>query len=85
MVIDPSRGESGNSHVLRAVYHLTEKESAVAEALVRGWTLDEYCGHSHVSKHTARSQLKAVYRKTNTSSQVGLVALLSKLLISFGS
>jgi DNA-binding NarL/FixJ family response regulator len=85
MVIDPSRGDSGNSHVLRAVYHLTEKESAVAEALVRGWTLDEYCERSHVSKHTARSQLKAVYRKTNTSSQVGLVALLSNLLVSFGS
>ncbi len=48
---------------------LTSAEARTAAAIARGMSPAEMARAFHVSVHTARSQLKSVFRKTGTSSQ----------------
>jgi DNA-binding CsgD family transcriptional regulator len=64
------RGEA-----LRALYSLTHAEIELVELLCDGLSLEEAALHRDVTMNTARSQLKQIFAKTNTSRQGELVRL----------
>ncbi|ESQ74050.1 hypothetical protein [Asticcacaulis sp. AC402] len=64
---------------LAELYGLTAAETALAEALLRGETIDTFADSRNVRMTTVRSQLSSVMRKTDTERQSQLVALLSRL------
>ena len=64
-------------------FHLTASETRLAICLASGQSLREAARHLGVSYETVRTQLKAIFAKTNTRRQVELVLLLNKLRSSF--
>lgn len=75
-VTDPGRQPVAASEVLRQLYGLTRREAALAALLVRVVDLREAAEQLGVSMHTARTQLRFIFRKTDTCRQSELVALL---------
>ena len=65
--------------LLSRIFGLTPAESRLAAALSDGSTLVQAAKALNISWETARTQLKAVFAKTNTHRQSELVALLSRL------
>jgi len=68
---------------LTEIYGLTEKEIQITEQLVRGLSVKDISEESMVSQHTVRSQVKAIFRKTETSRQAELVSLVFNGMGSF--
>jgi DNA-binding CsgD family transcriptional regulator len=64
---------------LRAAFGLTAAEAKLASRLARAESLEDAAAALAIGKETARSQLKAVFAKTDTSRQSELVALLGRL------
>lgn len=65
--------------VLRELYGLTASEVRLATVLTAGIGLPEACARLGIRHETARSQLKAIFNKTETGSQASLAHLLSEL------
>jgi DNA-binding CsgD family transcriptional regulator len=63
------------SETLRSLYSLTNAEIELVELLCDGCSLEESAEHRGVTMNTARSQLKQIFVKTNTSRQSELVRL----------
>ena len=63
------------SEALRSLYALTSAEIELVELLCDGCSLEEAAEHRGVTMNTARSQLKQIFFKTNTSRQSELVRL----------
>ena len=63
------------SETLRALYSLTHAEIELVELLCDGLSLEEAAHRREVTMNTARSQLKQIFAKTNTSRQGELVRL----------
>ncbi|NJN47274.1 MAG: helix-turn-helix transcriptional regulator [Candidatus Competibacteraceae bacterium] len=57
------------------MFGLTPAESRLTESLVRGCDLTQTQADLHISENTARTHLKSVFRKTDTSNQAELVKL----------
>ena len=68
-----------NASLLSKIFGLTFAEAKLAAALADGTSLEEAAEELHISRETARSQLKIVFGKTDTHRQSQLVALLSRL------
>jgi DNA-binding CsgD family transcriptional regulator len=64
---------------LCAAFGLTAAEARLATRLASGLGIDAAAAPLGVSRETARTQLKAVFAKTNTSRQAELAALLARL------
>lgn len=61
------------------ILNITEAESELSLALYKGQTLHKYAMARKLSIHTVRGQIKSVFRKTDTRSQSGLVALIGQI------
>lgn len=61
--------------VLHSLYGLTHAEAELVELLCDGYSLEEAAEYRGVTMNTARSQLKQIFAKTNTSRQSELVRL----------
>ncbi len=63
------------SHSLRPFAELTDRESAILRELMAGKTSAEISESAYVAISTVRSQVKAILRKLDVSSQLQAVAL----------
>ncbi|MET9243325.1 helix-turn-helix transcriptional regulator [Nonomuraea sp. NPDC003709] len=57
-------------------YSLTPREREVAECVARGHSTSELAARLHLSPHTVRDHLKAIFAKVDASSRGELVARL---------
>src|SRR5215472_9219910 len=64
--------------LLQESFHLTPAETRLARIIARGEPLDRAAQTLGVKLPTARTQLAAIFAKTNTRRQPQLVALLSR-------
>lgn len=80
MVRDRPRTPGVARQLLKAAYGLTEAESAVALLLSGGLSTEAISEQRQVSNGTTRMQLKSLFAKTGTHSQVELLAQLRPLL-----
>ena len=64
-----------NEDALSKIFNLTDAESRLAKRLATGLSVEEVADRYFLSKHTLRSQLKAIFQKTNTARQADLVRL----------
>ena len=64
---------------LRALFDLTHAEAKLAQYLSRGDSLEEVAEKLSIKMTTARTQLAAVFAKTETRRQAKLVAVLSRV------
>lgn len=76
---DLAMTESGDDRLLTALFGLTRAEVRVARALLAGERPKAIARRLAVSEETVRTQLKAVYAKTETRGIASLVVLLSRL------
>ena len=65
--------------LLAGALGLTSAEARLASLLASGTSLEDAAAELHISRETARSQLKVVFAKTGTHRQSELVALLARL------
>jgi len=73
---DPLRSHPMSPDTLIETYGLTAAEAWVAISVANGLSMEELAEQSGTSINTARSQLRSIFRKTNTSRQAELVKLL---------
>ena len=71
--------------LLRKQSGLTAAELKVALALFEGQSLSDYAQSAGLSTGTARQQIKSVYRKTGTSRQNELSAVMRRLIDSISN
>ncbi len=81
---DPERQPKPSTAVLRQLYDLTESEARLVQALSQGQRLEDAADEMGITVSSARTYLKRVFRKTDTSRQAELVQLVltSPVLIS---
>lgn len=79
IIHDPARVRPPATATLREAFGLTAAESLLALALLGGETVAEYASRRGVGQPTVRTQLAAVFTKTGTTRQAGLVRLLASL------
>jgi len=65
--------------LLGKLYDFSAAELRVASSLLAGKSPEEYAEEANVTMNTVRSQLKSMFRKTNTRRQAELVAVLSRV------
>jgi DNA-binding CsgD family transcriptional regulator len=73
------------TQILKTLFELTAAETRLAERLADGTPLKEAADHLGITVSTARTQLKNVFQKTNTSRQAELVRLLLMLPVDLGA
>lgn len=67
------------AHRLESQWRFTHAEAHLAQWLMQGLSLDEAADRIGVSKNTVRTQLRALFNKTETRRQAELVRLLLQL------
>jgi len=73
---DPTREQTTSHTTIIELFNLSNAESALAILLAKGLTLAEASDELHISQHTARAQLKAIFSKTQVSRQAELIRLI---------
>jgi len=77
-VTDPDRRRLVRAEVLTQGYGLTRKEAKLAVALAQGHTLEQAAVMLEIRYETARTHLRRVLSKTQTSRQAELIELLTR-------
>jgi len=72
----PATATATAALTLRQRFDLTPSEAAVAQALAAGGSLAQIAQSHHISVNTVKTHIHHIYRKTATSRQAELVALL---------
>lgn len=80
VVRPPGRSGADVARRLQTAFHFTPAEASLAAALAAGASLADYAQQRNVALSTVRSQLKALYDKTDTRRQGELVARLRSSL-----
>ncbi|MZR31287.1 hypothetical protein [Sneathiella litorea] len=75
-VSDPSEPVELSVETICKLYNLTPAEGRLALGLTNGYKLDDLAAEWGVSMHTVRSQLRQIFRKTDTSRQSEVVKLI---------
>jgi DNA-binding CsgD family transcriptional regulator len=83
-ISDPDQHSEASEQMLIQLFGLTRAEAALATQLSRGLPLQEAAVALHISLHTARTQLKAIFAKTGVSRQAELIRLLVKSVATLG-
>ncbi|MEZ3160438.1 LuxR C-terminal-related transcriptional regulator [Microbacterium sp. BWT-B31] len=73
VVIEPAKSAQIAPIIVEA-YSLTPREREITQALARGLTNNEIAGQLHLSAHTVRDHLKAIFSKVGVGSRGELVA-----------
>jgi DNA-binding CsgD family transcriptional regulator len=76
----PGRSGTDVARRLQTTFRLTPSEAALGAALAVGASLADFAQQRSVAMSTVRSQLKALYEKTDTNRQGELVARLRESL-----
>jgi DNA-binding CsgD family transcriptional regulator len=79
MIVDPETQAAFRGQTLRALYGLTPAETRLAQRLAAGDELKAAAAQLGIGYGTARAQLAAIFRKTETKRQGELVRLLCTL------
>jgi DNA-binding CsgD family transcriptional regulator/PAS domain-containing protein len=79
LITDPGKQRPVAAELLKRTYGLTTKEASLAMALTRGQSLDEAAEHLQMRYETARTHLRRILSKTETSRQTELVLLLERM------
>jgi DNA-binding CsgD family transcriptional regulator len=79
LITDPERQRPVAADSLRHTYGLTPREAVLAIALGQGQTLDEAAEQLQMRYETARTHLRRILSKTETSRQTELALLLERL------
>jgi DNA-binding CsgD family transcriptional regulator len=74
-ITDPERPPDSPLETLARLYGLTPAESRLLHKLMIGCTLEEAACQLQISVKTARSQMKRVFLKTDTSRQSEVLRL----------
>lgn len=77
IVFPLGRRRVASAQQLMSMFGLSPAEARLARALCHGETLEEYAEAQSVKLPTVKSQLRAVFAKTQTDRQVALVNLIS--------
>jgi len=75
-ITDPEKNHDLDIQTIRELFGLTKAEARLAIALSEGKSLAEYGSEANITTSTARSTLKVVFKKTQTSRQAELVKLI---------
>lgn len=79
IIIDPERKPPADAEILRQVYSLTRREAMLAAKLGDGLTLADAAEQLGMRYETARTHLRRILSKTETSRQSELVLLIGRL------
>ncbi|WP_171898235.1 helix-turn-helix transcriptional regulator [Rhizobium leguminosarum] len=80
ILVDPDENQRPDDmRVARALFGLTRTEAKIASLLATGKELSHVADICKVTYETARTHLRAIFTKTDTSKQGQLIALLNKL------
>ena len=78
LVMESSKNVS-TLQFIGTLYNLSPAELRVVSSLLEGKSPEQYAQLTGVSMNTVRTQLKNVFKKTNTHRQSELIAMLSKI------
>jgi DNA-binding CsgD family transcriptional regulator len=78
IVLDPENPRPAAVNLLKRVYGLTDREAALASVLSTGVSVEEAADTLGMAYETARSHLRRIFAKTDTSRQPELMLLLSR-------
>jgi DNA-binding CsgD family transcriptional regulator len=73
---DNAAQPAARTELLKSLFELTPAEARLAEQLASGPSLSDAADNLGITIGTARTQLKSVFLKTDTSRQAELVRLL---------
>jgi DNA-binding CsgD family transcriptional regulator len=79
VIVDPEQHRYAPSSGLRHAYGLTAKEAALAMALADGSTLEQAASQLGIRYETARTHMRRIFSKTQTSRQAQLVLLVNRI------
>jgi DNA-binding CsgD family transcriptional regulator/PAS domain-containing protein len=79
LMIDPESRRAAAPEVLAGLYGLTRREALLTSRLSCGTTLEGAAEELGMTYETARSHLRHIFEKTDTSRQTELILLLARL------
>jgi DNA-binding CsgD family transcriptional regulator/PAS domain-containing protein len=79
LITDPAKHRPVAAELLKQTYGLTPREASLAIALTTGQSLDEAAEQLRMRYETARTHLRRILSKTETSRQTELVLLLERM------
>lgn len=82
LIFDPSLNKNSAIKLFTSSYGLTQAESRLALELAKGISMDDFATKRQISITTARTQLRSIFAKTETSRQPELISLLLKSVAS---
>ncbi|UTW12907.1 helix-turn-helix transcriptional regulator [Marinobacterium rhizophilum] len=81
-ITDTDRRHYLDAQTIQELFGLTPAEARLTAALAEGKSLQEYSDEASIASSTARSTLKSVFKKTQTSRQAELVRLVLSCSVS---
>lgn len=78
-ITDPERRTAPPVQRLAQMFGLTRAEARLASVLAAGQSLDAIADERGLSKNTLKTQLRALFAKTETDRQTELIRLLNRL------